>query len=176
MQISFNVLYKRPVGITIIALFVIGGAHFGSQAFYGDSPKIEVEIEVEDEEENQFQISLSSSPLATLKFSPMREAANSYSQAASRASFTRMWHRSMLAKNRVEMANDSGDEGKCPPKPPLPPEKRGPFERIDRVPPSRTHDPCEGDHKHTWWYEVHQEPYPSCKNHTLKKHGPVECL
>ena len=173
MQISFNVLYKRPVGITIIALFVIGGAHFGSQAFYGDSPK----IEVEDEGENQFQISLSSSPLTTLKFSPMREAANSYSQAASRASFTRMWHRSMLAKNRVEMANDSGDdsddEGKCPPCPPLPPEKQGSFERIDT---NHGHGECKGAHKHTWVYEINQEPYPSCVCHERPRYGKVECL
>jgi hypothetical protein len=40
----------------------------------------------------------------------------------------------------------------CPPPPPPPPP------RVDRVPPSAPHFPCPGDHLHTMWYEVNQDP------------------
>jgi hypothetical protein len=50
----------------------------------------------------------------------------------------------------------------CPP-PPAP--------RIDRVPPSRQHWPCEGDHMHT--FEYHQNPV-TCQ--CFLKEAEVICL
>jgi hypothetical protein len=30
--------------------------------------------------------------------------------------------------------------------------------RVDRVPPSTPHFPCPGDHVHTYWYQLNQNP------------------
>jgi len=52
---------------------------------------------------------------------------------------------------------------KCPPCAPPPPP------RIDKVPPSKPHYPCKGDH---WtYYEVHQAPYPRCTCRIVQRFG-----
>jgi len=58
-----------------------------------------------------------------------------------------------------------GDEEKgCCPACPAPPPPR-----IDRVPPSRPHYPCPGDH---WsYFEYHQAPYPTCTCRLVQRFG-----
>ena len=51
----------------------------------------------------------------------------------------------------------------CPPCRPAPPPK------IHRVPPSKPHFPCPGDHYH--YFTVHQAPPPSCKCRTERHTG-----
>lgn len=73
-----------------------------------------------------------------------------------------------------------------PPRPPPPDREAPPRERLPRtcepcpmppapqyhkVPPSRKHFPCEGDHVHTW--VMHQGPPPAC---ICRPKDDVECL
>lgn len=61
----------------------------------------------------------------------------------------------------------------CPPC--VPPAGTIRVERIDRVPPSRPHAPCPGDHAHL--VQRNQAPYPNCRcfwNKALPDN--VECL
>jgi RHS repeat-associated protein len=51
----------------------------------------------------------------------------------------------------------------CPPCPAPPPPE------IDKVPPSRPHFPCKGDHWHYWVYN--QEPPPTCTCHRKRMFG-----
>jgi hypothetical protein len=55
----------------------------------------------------------------------------------------------------------------CQPDPPEP-------QRIDRVPPSTPHYPCPGDHMHTYWWDVNQNP-KTCKCFCNKRER-VDCL
>ena len=161
--------------IVVFASFIIGGIYSSNQAYYIDSPKTEVAAN----EEHLHQITQNFSSVQTLKFSPMREAAVSYPQTVSPASFTREWNKVMSERIRIARASSSGGSGKCPPCPPRPKGKEAteanPITRIDRVPPSKTHFPCPGDHTHYDWYEENQRPWPDCKcfwNARTK----VECL
>ena len=49
----------------------------------------------------------------------------------------------------------------CPPPPAIPPQPP----RTDLVPPGRPHYPCPGNHTHIYYWEVNQEPFPSCLCH-----------
>lgn len=66
---------------------------------------------------------------------------------------------------------DCSKKKECPgcPDPPAPPSPR-----LDRVPPSRPHFPCPGDHLHTYRYEVNQDP-ETCKCFNNLKED-VTCL
>ena len=61
------------------------------------------------------------------------------------------------------------------PCPPCPPPKGKSGTRIDYVPPSRSHHPCPGNHRHRWKFEMHQDP-KTCKCYEKKVESPVECL
>ncbi len=69
------------------------------------------------------------------------------------------------------VTQDCPKEKKCPecPEPPAPPPPR-----LDRVPPSRPHKPCPGDHLHVFRYEVNQDP-ETCKCWNNLKED-VQCL
>src|SRR5579884_2992768 len=67
---------------------------------------------------------------------------------------------------------DCPDEKKCPECPPPP--NAPPPPRLDKVPPSRPHKPCPGDHLHTYWFETNQDP-KTCKCfYNLRE--KVDCL
>jgi type VI secretion system secreted protein VgrG len=63
-------------------------------------------------------------------------------------------------------------ERKCPPC--VPPVGTIRVERVDRVPPSRPHAPCPGDHAHL--VQRNQAPYPNCKCFWNKARPDVICL
>ncbi len=61
----------------------------------------------------------------------------------------------------------------CPPCP-LPPAKPPELPRVDRVPPSKPHFPCPGDHLHVYWWETRQDPVTcQCFNNKMEF---VKCL
>ncbi len=67
----------------------------------------------------------------------------------------------LFYKNECDAINEWADQvanSQCPPCGPPP---QGGV-RTDLVPPSAPHWPCTGDHTHTWWFEMHQRPYPDC--------------
>ena len=59
----------------------------------------------------------------------------------------------------VATAEAVKNEEKCPPCPDPP----KPIVRFDRVPPSRKHEPCPGNHTNIIYWIVIQNPYPDCK-------------
>ncbi len=63
---------------------------------------------------------------------------------------------------------------KCPPCPLPPPLPKDKLPRVDRVPPSKKHFPCPGDHLHTYWYETNQDPVTCACFHNLQE--DVQCL
>ncbi len=85
-----------------------------------------------------------------------------------------------LEKRDQEKAGDNaadntcikGCSRKCPPC--VPPVGTIRVERIDRVPPSRPHAPCSGDHAHL--VQRNQAPYPGCRCFWNKARLNVYCL
>lgn len=63
-----------------------------------------------------------------------------------------------------QMCRKENKRPRCPPCPPPPPP------RIDRVPPSKRHFPCPGDHAHTFRYNQNPE---TCECFLQK--GPIIC-
>lgn len=74
------------------------------------------------------------------------------------------------AKDKVCVNNCSEEE--CPPC--VPPAGTIRVERVDRVPPSRRHAPCPGDHAHL--VQRNQAPYPNCRCFWNKARPDVVCL